>query len=126
MIARLVVALVAAGFASSTVAQSIAPDRKVVPGYVYSYEHDGVRHYSSKPLTSGAYRAIPYSVISTTGSWRINGLPCEAMCFEEAQGYRKAKAAQISDIKDCPKEPELEARGCNLWLIEQRDKGSVK
>jgi len=124
LIYRLAIALGAAGLVSSAVAQSISPDRKVVPGYVYSFERDGIRHYGSKPPTSGGYRAIAYSFISTTGPWRINGLPCESMCFDEAQGYRKAKAARVSDLKDCPKEPELEARGCSLWVIEQRDKAA--
>ena len=109
-------------FASACVsAQTVTPDRKVVPGYVYSYEKDGLRHYSSTQPKSGGYRAIAYSYIKTTGPYRINGLPCATDCAEEIVGYRKAKNSGIADIKDCPKDSQLalEARGCSLWVLEQ-------
>jgi hypothetical protein len=104
-------------------AQTVTPDRKVVPGYVYSYESDGLRHYSSKRPAFGGYRAIAYSYIETTGAYRINGRPCETDCAEEVVGYRKAKRSGVTDIMDCPKEPQLqlEARGCSLWILEQRN-----
>jgi hypothetical protein len=124
MLLRIAVSLFACGTCCAAFAQAIAPDRQVVPGYVYSYEKDGVRHFSSKQPTLGAYRAIPYSLISTIGPWRINGLPCESTCDEEAQGYRSAKAAGVVDATDCPREPDLEARGCKLWVMEQRDKAA--
>ena len=103
-------------------AQTVMPDRKVVPGYVYSYEKDGLRIYSSTRPKSGGYRAIAYSYIETSGTYRINGRPCTNDCAEEVVGYRKARSKGITDIKDCPKEAqlELEARGCSLWVLEQK------
>ena len=106
---------------SSVSAQTVTPDRKVVPGYVYSYEQDGRRHHTSTRPTSGGYRAIPYSYIENTGTYRINGLTCATDCAEEVVGYRKARNNGITEIKDCPKDPQLqhEARGCALWVLEQ-------
>jgi hypothetical protein len=105
-------------FHGSAAAQSIQVDKRVVPGYVYSYEKDGMRHYSSKPPEFIAYRAIPYSLIETTGLNRINGLPCESDCVTEARGYREARDRGISDSKDCPSEPASEVLGCRLWVME--------
>lgn len=116
----LLLLLLASTFAS---AQNVAQDRKVVPGYVYSYDKDGLRHYTSTRPSSGGYRAIAYSYIENTGTYRINGLPCAADCAEEVVGYRKARNSGITEIKDCPKESELqlEARGCSLWVLEQKN-----
>jgi len=106
---------------ASVSAQTVTADRKIVPGYVYSYEQNGLRHYSATQPSSGGYRAIAYSYIENTGTYRINGLPCATDCAEEVVGYRKARSKGISEIKDCPKESELklEARGCSLWVLEQ-------
>ena len=120
VINRLLILLLLASTGAS--AQSVSPDRKVVPGYVYAYEKNGLRTYTATRPTSGAYRAIPYSYIETTGTYRINGLPCASDCAEEVVGYRKARNNGITDFKDCPQEPQLqlEARGCSLWVIEHK------
>ena len=105
-------------FQGSALAQSIQADKRVIPGYVYSYEKDGMRHYASKPPEFIAYRAIPYSLIETVGLTRINGLPCKSDCASEARGYRQARDRRVSDSKDCPSEPVTEALGCRLWVMD--------
>jgi hypothetical protein len=97
--------------------QDIHPDRIVREGRVYTYMKDGIRHFSSTAPTSGGYRAVPYYLIETGSSYRINGVPCESDCEAEARGYHGARENEIGDLMHCPFEPKAEAIGCGVWVL---------
>jgi hypothetical protein len=101
-------------------AQSISPDRGTKESRIYRYQlPDGTRYYASKPPASGSYQAIGVTHIVQTGRYRINGLLCATDCIGEAQGFRNARDKGIKKYADCPREPQLEALGCSLWVLEQ-------
>jgi hypothetical protein len=117
---KIVISIASLLFASGVAAQSISPDRTARESRVYSYEQDGVRNYASRPPANGSYRANVVQYIVQTDRYRINGLLCKSDCAAEAQGFRAARARGITDYSDCPHEPQLEALGCSLWVLERK------
>ena len=110
--------------APAVCAQSISPDRSTRETRVYRYEKpDGTRYYASKPPANGSYQAIGVTHIVQSDKYRINGLLCATDCAGEAQGFRNARDRGVKKYADCPREPQLEALGCSLWVLEQTGQG---